>query len=187
VAGPAVAAGRHVPAFTYVTDIAPTLLEYANAPASGNPQGAPKVIGRSLAAVLSGRQETVYPADAPVGVEVSGNSALFRGDYKIVRNRPPFGDDRWHLYDFVRDPGETRDLSAERPDLFAELLRAYEAYTKETGVLELPDGYDAQSQVTRNAVAKQVEFYGRTGVVVLLGLVATVLVARRVRRRHRTL
>lgn len=185
VSGPSITPSRHVSAFTHVTDITPTLLEYVGVPL-GDPAGGPPVSGRSLAPVLAGRAETLYPPDEAVGIEVSGNSALFRGDYKILRNRPPFGDDAWHLYDFVRDPGETRDLSRERPELLDELVRAYEAYAKDVGVLDLPDDYDAQSQVTRNTMAKQLEFHRGALAVAFLGLVVAItFLARRARRRRR--
>jgi arylsulfatase/uncharacterized sulfatase len=184
VSGPGVAAGRDASAFTFVTDIAPTLLEYARVPAREDRDGAPPLSGRSLAAVLAARADLVYPPDVPVGVEVSGNAALFRGNYKVVRNRPPFGDDAWRLYDIVVDPGETRDLAAERPQLFYALVRAYEAYANDVGVLELPDGYDVQSQVTRNAVEKQLEYYGwMAGLTAILVITASTLIWRALRRR----
>lgn len=184
VSGPGVATGRHVPAFTFVTDIAPTLLEYARVPARDDGGGTPTVSGRSLAGLLAARADSVYPPDEPVGVEVSGNAALFRGNFKIVRNRPPFGDDAWRLYDIVVDPGETRDLAAERPELFDELVRAYEVYAKDVGVLELPDGYDVQSQVTRNAVEKQLQYYGwMAGLAAILVITAAMFVWRALRRR----
>jgi arylsulfatase A-like enzyme len=186
VSGPGIPGGRNVPAFAFVTDITPTLLEYAGISLSDDPEDAAPVIGRSLAAVLSGRAEQVYPADAPVGVEVSGNSALFRGDYKIVRNRPPYGDGEWHLHDFVRDPGETQDLAADRPELFRELRLAYDSYAKNVGVLELPGSYDSQSQVTRNAIEKQIEQYGWIVGVAVLALVTVIVVAWRARRHRRS-
>jgi arylsulfatase/uncharacterized sulfatase len=184
VSGRGVAGGRNTPAFTYVTDIAPTLLDYAGVPVGGDKSSAPPISGRSLAPVLSGRADTVHPPDAAVGVEVSGNSALYRGDYKIVRNRPPYGDGAWRLYDIAADPGETLDLAAERPELHRELLRAYEAYAKDVGVLELPAGYDVQSQVKRNAIAKQVEYYGATAALVVLAVVAVITLLWTVRRRR---
>jgi arylsulfatase/uncharacterized sulfatase len=184
VSGPDVAGGRHVPAFTFVTDIAPTLLEYARVPERDDGGGAPLISGRSLAAVLAARADAVYPPEVPVGVEVSGNAALFRGNYKVVRNRPPFGDDVWRLYDIVGDPGETRDLAAERPELYRELVRAYEAYANDVGVLELPDGYDVQSQVTRNAVEKQLEYYGwMAGLAAILVITASTFIWRALRQR----
>ena len=33
----------------------------------------------------------------------------------------------WRLYDLAEDPGETRDLAAESPELVAELVREWEA------------------------------------------------------------
>jgi len=183
VSGPGIAPGRHVSAFSYVTDVAPTLLEYAGV-VERRAENTVPISGRSLAPVLSGVAERVYPPDVAVGVEVSGNAALFRGDYKIVSNRPPFGDGAWRLYDFVADPGETRDLTTARPELHRELLREYETYVKDVGVLELPAGYDVQSQVRRNAIAKQIEYYGATAAVGVVAAVAALAVLRRLRRRR---
>jgi len=185
ISGPGIPGGRNVPAFTFVTDITPTLLDYAGISLRDDPAGAAPVTGRSLTEVLSGRLNRVYPADAAVGVEVSGNSALFRGDYKIVRNRPPYGDGAWHLHDFVRDVGETQDLAMERPELFRELRLVYESYAKEVGVLDLPDDYNSQSQVIRNAIEKQIEQHVWIGGVAVVALCIVGIVALRSRRRRR--
>ena len=46
-------------------------------------------------------------------------------------------------------------------------------------MLELPDGYDAQSQVTRNAVEKQLEYYGWVaGLTAILVIAASTLIWR---------
>ena len=44
-------------------------------------------------------------------------------------NRRPGGTEStpWRLYDLANDPGETRDLAAESPELVAELVREWEA------------------------------------------------------------
>ena len=47
-------------------------------------------------------------------IEVSGNAAVIKGDYKLTRNQLPHGDGRWRLYDLSKDPGETTDLSEVR-------------------------------------------------------------------------
>ena len=46
---------------------------------------APDIRGRSLLPMLSGARTAVYGDDEAVGFEVSGNSALYRGNWKISR------------------------------------------------------------------------------------------------------
>ncbi|MEZ6022274.1 MAG: hypothetical protein R3C16_02405 [Hyphomonadaceae bacterium] len=72
------------------------------------------------------------------GIEVSGHSAFYRGDYKLVRTPAPLGDGAWRLYDIAADPGETNDLAAAQPDLLATMIAGYEAYAERVGVLPLP-------------------------------------------------
>ncbi|HVV34612.1 MAG TPA: arylsulfatase, partial [Vitreimonas sp.] len=95
VAGPGVAQAR-INARAFVTDIAPTLLDRAGVTAPA-PAGSVPMAGASMAALLAGTAQQVRDPNTPVGIEVSGNSALFRGDYKLVRNTPPYGDNRWRL------------------------------------------------------------------------------------------
>jgi arylsulfatase/uncharacterized sulfatase len=57
------------------------------------------------------------------------------------------------------DPGETRDLSAELPDLFAQMQRDYEAYVQEMGVLPMPEGYNIHGQIETNTYARQFTRY----------------------------
>src|SRR3546814_1548455 len=91
-----VRAGAISNGFAHVTDIVPTLAELAGLPL---PQGEWKgrrvapVVGRSLVPLLKGAADSV-PGDTPLGYELSGNAALFRGNYKLVRNLPPTGNGR---------------------------------------------------------------------------------------------
>ncbi|HEY8515075.1 MAG TPA: arylsulfatase [Candidatus Binatia bacterium] len=183
IAGPGVTPGTRVRTPTFVTDVTPTILEIAGVSAEG---GGVPITGRSLGPVLRGEAERAHPVDAPVGVEVAGNAALFKGDMKLVRNMPPWGDGAWHLYDIARDPGETEDLSASRPELVAEMLRDYEAYMQEMGVLPMPEGYDVQRQIIRNSIKRQVQHnMGFLAVVAAVLLAAAAFVVRRRRRtRH---
>ena len=135
--------------FVHVTDIAPTLLELAGImPHQGRYRGrdVEPMRGNSLLAVLQGKSKKVHSADQPVGYELQGNSALFRGDYKIVRNLPPVGDGEWHLYDIVQDPGEVLDLRIKLPGLYQVMLQDYAAYVRNNQVLPVPKGYDYRKQ-----------------------------------------
>jgi hypothetical protein len=49
--------------------------------------------------------------------EIAGNTAVYRGEYKLVRNLPPFGDKQLHLYNFRVDPTESNDLSSTNPGI----------------------------------------------------------------------
>jgi arylsulfatase A-like enzyme len=142
--------GRLSNAFTYVTDLAPTILEIANVkPPAGSYAGrnVHPMSGRSLMPLLIGQGEHIHDPDEAIGYELAGNAALFKGDYKIVKDRGPVGDDAWHLFNFVTDPGETTDLKPELPELFAEMLEDYRIYERDHHVLPVPDGYDQRREV----------------------------------------
>ena len=100
---PLIISGKDIPgkgkitnAFTYVTDITPTILEIAGVkPHQGNYQGrrVEPMIGKSLLPLAKGEADRVYHEDETIGYELTGHAALFKGDYKIVKNRGPVGDD----------------------------------------------------------------------------------------------
>lgn len=152
---PAVAAGAISPAFTHVTDIAPTLLAIAGVARPGNSFAGHEVepmTGFDLTPLLERRAAQVHPADRPLAYELAGNAAVFQGSWKLVKNLPPYGDGRWALYDIAADPGEARDLSAAEPVRFAALQAAYAEYARRDQVLPMPPGYRAPDQVQRNAM-----------------------------------
>jgi arylsulfatase A-like enzyme len=141
----------------HVTDILPTLTELAEvADHGGSWKGKPvePVTGRSLVPMLGGAAGSVH-GDDPLGYELSGNSALFRGDYKLVRNLAPTGDGKWRLYNLKNDPGETKDLSAAEPERFEAMMADYRAYAKANGVLDMPAGYTADAQINQYAWEQQ--------------------------------
>ncbi|MEZ5501520.1 MAG: arylsulfatase [Halioglobus sp.] len=173
---PLIIAGESIPArsqpsnaFTYVTDIAPTILELAGVnPPSGRYGGRPveRITGRSLLALTRGEVDRVYSATDVIGYELGGNAALFQGDYKIVLNIHPVGDDEWHLYNIVTDPGETEDLKERMPERFARMLAHYHDYAKDNGVLPIPASYNQAFQGVANGVLN------RFGPQILLGLLS---------------
>jgi arylsulfatase A-like enzyme len=146
VAGPGVRPAQRLDVFAFITDLAPTLLAYAGTEPAASPS--PPLSGHSLTALLAGKANGVYASDEAVGMEAAGASALFKGSMKLVRDRPPFGDEQWHLYDLASDPGETNDLAAARPAVLQEMLADYEAYAARVGVLEVPPGYNTTAEVS---------------------------------------
>ena len=156
MAGPGIPSGSRVPSTAFVTDLAPTILDFANAPPA--PATATSLDGRSLRAVLQGAAAATHERDEPIGIEVSGNSALLRGPWKIVRNMPPYGDGRWRLFDLTADPGETKDRSGDQSSIFKSMLADYAAYERRVGVQPLPAGYNSMDQVAQNAIVRQIGF-----------------------------
>ena len=156
IAGDALPAkGQWTKAFAYVMDIAPTILDLTGvSPPSGHYAGRPvePMTGRSLLPLAVGAADRVYAETESVGYELAGNAALFRGDYKLVRNYLPVGDNRWHLYNIATDPGETQDLSESMPERFELMQALYADYAAANGVLPVPAGYDATFQGVANGL-----------------------------------
>lgn len=168
MAGAGLAAGARIDGRAHVADIAPTLLALAGAPA--DLQGARAMTGRSLLPLVRGEADAVYTPDEAIVIEVSGNAAVVKGNFKLTRNQKPHGDGIWRLHDLSKDPGETQDLSEALPDKRAELLSEYAAYSARVGVLEVPEGYDSMAEVTRHSLSRQRKQYAPflIGAVVLL-------------------
>jgi len=190
---PLIVAGANLPvqgelshAFSFVTDITPTLLSFAGvAPPGARYAGRPvePIIGRDLRPLLSQNVERVYGPDDAVGYELAGHAALFQGDYKIVFIYGPLSDAQWHLYNIVQDPGETKDLASEDPARLQRMLSVYERYTRDNKVLQAPLGFDHLKQVAINTL------YNRMRTPVLVALLTALillpfLVAYRMKRKE---
>jgi arylsulfatase/uncharacterized sulfatase len=175
-------------ALTHVTDIPPTLLEIAAVPLPGTHyrgQAIESITGKSLLALIKGETGSVRTIDEPLGYELSGNKALFKGDLKLSRNDPPVGDWLWHLYDVQKDPGETHDLQSEMPERFAAMQQDYLAYEKAHGVLPMPTGYTPAGAVLINGIYNYwLPTYGPTGLVFSALLVSIAVLLKRKRTAH---
>lgn len=141
-------------ALTHVTDIAPTLLDLAGVQAPGNrykDQDVEPMVGKSLLPVLTGKAQAVRGEREVLGYELSGNAAIFKGDLKLVVNLPPVGDGKWHLYDMLKDPGETNDRIDQMPEVVRGMSADYDRYAQQNGVLAMPKDYNPQRQVLINS------------------------------------
>jgi arylsulfatase len=139
IAGPGVKGARQVDSFAYVTDIMPTILELAKLehPENNRGQKVERMRGRSLAGVMSGSQENTYAKDVPIGGEMINGKWIRKGDYKAMQVAKPYGPGTWQLFNTIEDPGETQDLSKEKPTMLEELKRAWDRYAKDVGVVSL--------------------------------------------------
>lgn len=180
--------GQRSNTFTFATDITPTILDLAGVPHPGSSYRGREVeplAGKSLAPLLAGKSRQVYAADESVGFELTGNAALFRGNYKLVRNRKPVGDNQWRLYNFMTDPGETNDLREQMPDLFTDMKVAYRNYTEKNGVLEIPEDYDQFQAIVDYATRRSLKDNALFNVIAGLLILTLVILSIRKRFRHR--
>ncbi|MFK8020950.1 MAG: arylsulfatase [Pseudomonadales bacterium] len=192
VRAPLIISGLPVPAaqaayheFAYVTDIVPTLLDIAGV---RDPEPSPDrevLQGNSLLPLLQNKVSTVHDANEAIGYEFSGGSALYRGEFKLIRNRPPAGDGHWRLFKISTDPGETSDLSAQLPELYSAMQADYASYARAAGVLDMPEHYTVAKQVAINTLVFYYLPRYLPYAVVLIGLLVVGFVyARRKKQRN---
>ena len=167
---PLIFSGKNIPqgkskAFSFITDIAPTILDVAeidyDEKSSINP-----MTGHSLFPIIQKDTNQVYAADEPIGMEAAGQATIFKGDFKLVRNGKPYGDGIWRMYNLKNDPGETKDLASSNSKLFEELKIDYKNYATKYGVLEMPEGYETVEEITNKV--KRALFPWLIGFVVLV-------------------
>ncbi|MFT6125365.1 MAG: arylsulfatase A-like enzyme [Shewanella sp.] len=135
--------------FSYITDIVPTILDLAGLTDAVDKNKA-SIMGRSQVGVLTGVNETVYAEKGVIAYELAGSAALFKGDYKLVRNFPPFGDKQWRLFNIKTDPVERYDLATTQPKHFKEMLLDYQVYQSKVNMVEVTDDYNVIKQLGKN-------------------------------------
>ena len=153
ISGKNIPSGKQTNSFCFVTDIVPTILELVGQEPRSNTLYAP-ITGKSLLPHIQDLSIPVYDENEGVGLEVANSSAYYKGDFKIVKNNIPLGDNKWYLYNLKTDPGETKDLAQAFPKKFVELMSAYREYAKSVGVIEMEEGYSAEGEVGRKSVLK---------------------------------
>jgi len=167
-AGPGIRASGILDAPIHVADLVPTILDSANVPYEAS-----AFYGRSAFPVLAKKSDRSRAENEGFGFEVSGNAALYRGQWKITRLSPPLGDRKWRLYDLSTDPGETTDVSAANPKLFESMMAEYKSYSEKVGVIELGPNDSAFKQLFKNVATKALHKYWPyvVGVVVAMAAV----------------
>lgn len=134
-------AGSITDVFATVMDLAPTILDMA-----GVKHPAPSFHGREVVPMrgasmapfaASSSVERVHAEDFVNGWETCGRAAVRKGDWKIVYIPKPKGPERWQLYNLRADPGEVHDLADKQPERLQELLKLWDQYVLETGVIPL--------------------------------------------------
>lgn len=145
--------------FATVMDLAPTILEMAGVQHPAPTYQGREVVpmrGKSFYPWATGQADRIHEKDFIQGWETCGRAALRYGDWKIVYIPKPKGPERWQLYNLARDPGEVDDLAEQEPERLQQLLKLWDQYVLETGVIPLnPDLGDfieaTEAQMPENA------------------------------------
>ncbi|MCH2171619.1 sulfatase-like hydrolase/transferase [Myxococcota bacterium] len=113
ISGPGISRGQRIDAAVSHIDLVPTLRVLLGLSPASSDQG------QSLHALLHGQSDQAKRVQYLVATaRDDGFAALVDGRYKLIL-RPQSAE----LFDLVADPGETRDLAAEQPDV-VERMRA---------------------------------------------------------------
>jgi arylsulfatase len=139
VSGPGVKfKGAISQAVLHVMDIMPSFLELAGVEHPSKKEGgtlAP-LQGKSLWPLLAGREQEIRSDSDWLGCEVFGNRAIRQGDWKLLyllKGAGGTGD--WELFNLKNDPAEMHDLSAEHPEKREAMLRLWDEYVTNNGVI----------------------------------------------------
>jgi arylsulfatase/uncharacterized sulfatase len=170
-------------AFSFFTDIAPTIYDLAGIRTTANEGYAP-ISGKSLLPHINDLEQPVYGSNEGIGLEAANSSAYFLNGYKIVKNNIPLGDNLWHLYHLESDPGETKDLASQKPQLYQKMLAAYEIYEADVGVIKMPEGYSAEGEVERKSIVTILKNILPALLVIAL-VIAGIYIWWKIRRRRR--
>ncbi len=160
IAGPGIQKGVLTNEFVFVSDITPTLLEMLNIDV---PRGIYKgrevhdITGNSILSFLQGNSESSYSQSKYVVYELAGSAAIFRDNYKLTKNNPPFGDKQWRLFHLIDDPTESNDLSDSNPEMVKDMLDYYNQFTEDVKLIEVPEDYNPVLQVQKNVERNNVE------------------------------
>jgi arylsulfatase A-like enzyme len=136
-------AGQWNHSFVHVTDLMPTLLEYAGAAYPDQYKGNKihPYIGKSLLPLLKGDSVSVHSNDG-MGWELFEMKAYIKGKWKITRLPQPLGTGAWELFDLEKDPAETTDLTKQFPDTKVQLINAWNDYALKNEVHDHHAHYD---------------------------------------------
>lgn len=126
--------------FSTVMDLAPTILEMAGvthpAPLYQGREVVP-MRGKSMMPFIHGSEPGIHEEDFIEGWETCGRAAVRKGDWKIVYIPKPKGPEKWQMYNLAKDPGEIHDLSEEDPERLKKMIKLWDQYVLETGVIPL--------------------------------------------------
>ena len=126
-----------------LTDVLPTILEATQVqfPENDSDLCIPNCEGASFLSAMRGKK----PSDHTLYWEHTGNAAIRRGRWKLVREYPS----PWELFDMDTDRAEKENLAGFNPEIVHELEAQWEAWANRVGVVpwgKVLAGYRAEGK-----------------------------------------
>jgi arylsulfatase/uncharacterized sulfatase len=177
--GPGIPNNSMSKAFSFITDVTPTILSLAGIENAEDSMIGP-MTGKDLSPIIEQRKERVYGPEESIGMEAASHCALFKGDHKLVRNGKVYGDGIWRLYNIKADPGEMKDLKEEKTEIFTQMIREYHDYTKKYNVVEMGFNYEPLKEI-QNKLITQIASAMKPWLIAFAFLVLGFIVWRRFR------
>lgn len=152
--------GKTVEGFIHIADWYPTFCKMAGVDASDSGPGKFPVDGLDVWPIISGENDTTLHEEIVLGYNFSlqakrnNTGAIIVGEYKLIvgqqasrtgcdslmytpidypcKNGTNGNDcDPYCLYNIIKDPGETQELSESQPDILQKMLDRYNNHAKE--------------------------------------------------------
>lgn len=130
----------------HVTDITPTILDFANATKPVSRHGVSLYDFNGFSAKPFLQKQTTHHRlqNEPIFFELNNYKMVLQGNYKLRSfsgvHSKTVGTD-WMLFDIAADPSEQRDLAHIYPDKVNELKTLYQQYAKDVGIVEKEGAY----------------------------------------------
>ena len=94
--------------------------------------------GISIKPFLDGQSDVVRTEKDWWAFELFGNGYVMQGEFKAMKVRTGmFGDGKWHLYNVVSDPSESKPLEAKHPEKLAAMITLYKGYTVKNNIIDV--------------------------------------------------
>lgn len=123
----------------HVKDFVPSILELTQSPRpqTFNGHAILPLEGRSFLPVF--KNQTL--PERSLGWEFNTRRALYRGDWTLQMQAPPYGTGSWELYNRKNDPSYLHNVAAQNPKKVQELAKEWDQYAQHVGVVEAPVRY----------------------------------------------
>lgn len=130
-----------------IEDIMPTFLQLAGAEPLANEKpdvnqangNQVQMTGQSLLPLLLDSNTESQQGASSISRELWGKRGVRAGNWKLLHQPPPNGNNEWQLYNVDDDLAEQVDLSAAQPEKMKEMLALWRQYSLRNKVV-LPEG-----------------------------------------------
>ena len=119
--------GKKVNEFMKLTDLAPTFYAIANIkqPFNEVDPSYKEYTGKSSLGYMIGDSDGIHEKDEIWTIEHGLRSMLRQGDWKLVQSFRPTDNREFELYNLRNDPIESKDVSAEYPEIKKQLIELW--------------------------------------------------------------